>query len=160
MLAEAGLVVEEGICEMEIAVKLMVIELHGHCVVRILVDSPDKPDQVQTQVLSVPTPGSCARLERLVKPRLEDIGSLIWIIAEDVIVVSRSLAAKSVSGAVVINDEVVVVFPETIIKQRVQIVGQLCPSCFWAGLLAVHLWFSAVGCCFVQRVMNEWCRLP
>lgn len=46
LVVEAGLIVEKGIGKVEVSVELVVVKLDGYGIVRVLVNGPDKADQV------------------------------------------------------------------------------------------------------------------
>jgi hypothetical protein len=66
MLTKTSLIVQERICEVEVAVSGTIVEFYGHCVMGVLVDCPDEAGQVQAHVTTIASPRGATRLEGIV----------------------------------------------------------------------------------------------
>jgi len=99
----------------EIPVELMIVEFNRHSVVAVLVYSPDKPYQIQTEIFAVTSPRGRSRLEGLVVLSFQvlALGGSVWksfgpgkcALAVDI---------QSISSSIVINNEVIVFQKKTV----------------------------------------------
>jgi len=68
--AQTGFVVGERVSEVNVALEFTIVKFDCYSVMCILIDGPNYTDEIKTQVSSVSTPRSAARLEGLVYPWL------------------------------------------------------------------------------------------
>jgi len=47
VLIEAGLIIEQSVCEVKITVEFVIIEFHGDSIMRVLVHSPNETNEIE-----------------------------------------------------------------------------------------------------------------
>lgn len=151
---------------MEVAHELTVVELNGHCVMRVLIDGPHTTEQVQAKVPPVAAPRGAARLKGLVDLWAEVRGgraaltrvavTVIAVVIDGIVVSSLAVTVHAflgITGAIVIIEEAVVrplVWAEDVVKG----VGGAA-----ADDARRHVMFTAyntVGLSRIARDVSEW----
>jgi hypothetical protein len=118
LLIEACLVIEESVCEMKVPLKLVVVKLYRDGVVRVLVDSPNDANEVEAEILSVPTPRRRTGLESGMNLRLHEMAALDSMVVKPVIL-GRSLATSRISSTIIVHDKVIEVVVQVVIENGI-----------------------------------------
>jgi hypothetical protein len=139
--------------EVKVSVHFSIIKLGGDCVMGILINRPDKADQVQAEIFAIAPPWRGSRLKGFVYLGLPGV---LFVSLSNVTKTVSHGSVRSLAVLIDVSSAVVVFNPVEFLLGSEQFVQTVRGACSFA--MAIHQRFSAIDGCgsIEQGIMKEW----